>query len=323
MIDTLLTYESGSFDPFLNLATEQHLLETVKGGCCLLYLWQNENTVVIGRNQNPWAECRATLLESEGGHLARRLSGGGAVFHDVGNLNFTFIVPTEDYDLRKQQRVLLEACRAFGIPAELSGRNDLTADGRKFSGNAFYRSGDRSYHHGTLLVNVDGEKLSRYLTPTKAKLETKGVASVRSRVVNLVELCPTLTIDGLKRALVDAFETVYGLKSTPKVLTDEDNARIDELWEHYASWDWRYGQKLPFTLRTEGRFPWGGAELQLQINEGVIRRAAVYSDDMDFAFPPALEQALTGCRFDLDALGKALGTVPHGEDILTLLKQEI
>ena len=323
MIETLATFDSGSFDPYLNLAMEQHLLETVKGGCCLLYLWQNQNTVVIGRNQNPWAECRATLLESEGGHLARRLSGGGAVFHDVGNLNFTFLVPTEDYDLRKQQRVLLEACRAFGIPAELSGRNDLTADGRKFSGNAFYRSGDRSYHHGTLLVNVDGEKLSRYLTPTKAKLETKGVASVRSRVVNLVELCPTLTIDGLKRALVDAFETVYGLKSTPKVLTDEDNARIDELWEHYASWDWRYGQKLPFTLRTEGRFAWGGAELQLQINEGVIQRTAVYSDDMDFAFPPALEQALTGCRFDLDALGKALGTVPHGEDILTLLKQEI
>ena len=205
MIEALATYESGSFDPFLNLAMEQHLLETVASGCCLLYLWQNENTVVIGKNQNPWAECRASLLEEEGGHLARRLSGGGAVFHDLGNLNFTFLVPTTDYDLQKQQRVLLEACRSFGIPAELSGRNDLTADGRKFSGNAFYHNGPRSYHHGTLLVDVDGAKLQRYLTPTKAKLETKGVPSVRSRVVNLKELCPTIPIDSLKRALVAAF----------------------------------------------------------------------------------------------------------------------
>lgn len=323
MIERLYTYESGSFDPFLNLATEQHLLDTVEGGCCLLYLWQNQNTVVIGRNQNPWAECRASLLESEGGYLARRLSGGGAVFHDLGNLNFTFIVPTADYDLTKQQTVLLEACRAFGIPAELSGRNDLTADGRKFSGNAFYHNGPRSYHHGTLLVDVDGEKLARYLTPTKAKLETKGVSSVRSRVVNLRELCPGLTIEALKKALADAFEKVYGLPTAPKALTDADSARIAELREHYSSWDWRYGQKLPFTLRCEGRFPWGGAELQLQVNEGVVQRAAVYSDDMDFAFPPALEKALTGCRFDPDALGQALTAVPHGADILTLLEQEI
>ena len=268
MTQTLLTYESGSFDPFLNLATEQHLLDTVEGGCCLLYLWQNQNTVVIGKNQNPWAECRASLLESEGGHLARRLSGGGAVFHDLGNLNFTFLVPTEDYDLGKQQRVLLEACQSFGIPAELSGRNDLTADGRKFSGNAFYHNGSRSYHHGTLLVNVDGEKLSRYLTPTRAKLEAKGVPSVRSRVVNLMELCPTLSIDGLKKALVEAFEKVYGLKSAPRILTEADTARIAQLRETYASWDWRFGQRLPFTCRAEGRFAWGGVETQLDVDRG-------------------------------------------------------
>lgn len=319
MIENLLTYESGSFDPFLNLAMEQHLLETVGGGCCLLYLWQNQNTVVIGKNQNPWAECRSSLLEAEGGHLARRLSGGGAVFHDRGNLNFTFLVPSSDYDLEKQQRVLLEACRAFGIPAELSGRNDLTADGRKFSGNAFYHNGARSYHHGTLLVDVDGEKLARYLTPTKAKLETKGVASVRSRVVNLIELCPALTIDSLKKALIDAFERVYGLKSVPRILTDADRQRVTELRETYSSWAWRYGQRLPFTCRAQGRFPWGGVEIQLDVDQGTIRRAAVYSDDMDFAFPPALEKALMGCRFSPDALAERLQNVPHGSDVLSLL----
>lgn len=321
MIETLATFDSGSFDPYLNLAMEQHLLETVESGCCLLYLWQNQNTVVIGKNQNPWAECRVSLLESEGGHLARRLSGGGAVFHDLGNLNFTFLVATADYDLAKQQRVLLEACRTFGIPAELSGRNDLTADGRKFSGNAFYHNGPRSYHHGTLLVDVDGAKLQRYLTPSKAKLEAKGVPSVRSRVVNLKELCPALTINDLKQALVAAFEKVYGLKSAPWTLADPD--RVTELREQYAGWAWRFGQKLPFTCRVEGRFAWGGVEVQLCIDEGVIRQAAVYSDDMDFAFPPALEQALTGCAFRRDVLSENLRTVSHGMDIFTLLQQEI
>lgn len=323
MIDRLATYESGSLDPFLNLAIEQHLLDTVEGGCCLLYLWQNQNTVVVGKNQNPWAECRVSLLEEEGGHLARRLSGGGAVFHDLGNLNFTFLVPTEDYDLQKQQRVLLTACRALGVPAELSGRNDLTADGRKFSGNAFYHNGHRSYHHGTIMVDVDGQKLSRYLTPTKAKLESKGVASVRSRVVNLIELCPALTIDGLKRALTGAFEQVYGLPSAPRVLTDADRDRVADLRETYASWTWRFGQRLPFTCRAAGRFAWGGVEVQLQVNEGVIQQAAVYSDDMDFTFPPALKQVLTGCPLSADDLRKALQTVPHGADIFTLLQQEI
>ena len=322
MIRALNTYESGSFDPFWNLALEQHLLETVEGGCCLLYLWQNQKTVVIGRNQNPWAECRADLLESEGGHLARRLSGGGAVFHDLGNLNFTFIVPTGDYDLAKQQRVLLAACRCFGVPAELNGRNDLITNGRKFSGNAFYRSGQRAYHHGTLLVDVDGEQLMRYLTPPRAKLEARGVASVRARVVNLRELCPAVTVEGLKQALVESFEEVYGLKSAPRALHEEDRRRVEALREHYAGWAWRFGQRLPFTLRTEGRFPWGGVELQLQIDEGVIRRAAVYSDDMDFAFPPALEAALTGCPFARPALAEALQTVPHGADILSLLQEQ-
>ena len=321
MIERLLTYESGSLDPFLNLATEQHLLETVNGGCCLLYLWQNENTVVVGRNQNPWAECRVSLLEDEGGHLARRLSGGGAVFHDLGNLNFTFLVPTADYDLIKQQRVLLEACRSFGVPAELSGRNDLTADSRKFSGNAFYHNGPRSYHHGTLLVDVNGEKLARYLTPARAKLEAKGVPSVRSRVVNLRELCPSITIDGLKKALVASFEEVYGLKSAPRVMTEADESRVAALRETYAGWAWRFGQKLPFTCRTEGRFAWGGVEIQLQVNEGVIQRAAVFSDDMDFAFPPALEAALAGCRFDRDALAARLETVSHRAEIMELLRQ--
>ena len=322
MIDRLLTFESGSFDPFENLAIEQHLLETVGGGCCLFYLWQNQNTVVIGKNQNPYSECRVSLLEAEGGHLARRLSGGGAVFHDLGNLNFTFLVPTADYDLARQQRGLLTACQSFGIPAEFSGRNDLLADGRKFSGNAFYHNGPRSYHHGTLLVDVDGEKLARYLTPSRAKLAAKGVASVRSRVVNLLELCPTLTIDGLKKALVAAFEQVYGLQSAPRRFTEADDKRVQELREIYQSPAWRLGKRFDCTFRCEDRFSWGSVEIELTVAEGRVQRAVVYSDDMDFAFPPALEQALTGCPLNGVDLAQALTSVPHGADILTLLQQQ-
>lgn len=211
MIDKLKLYRGQSFDPFFNLAVEEYLLQNTDEGCCTLYLWQNQNTVVIGRNQNAFKECRTTLLEDEGGKLARRLSGGGAVFHDLGNLNFTFLVPTADYDLDKQLKVIELACEKLGVKVERSGRNDILADGRKFSGNAFYKNGPRAYHHGTLMVDVDREKMGRYLNPSKAKLSSKGVDSVRSRVVNLKELAPDTTIELLSQKLAEAFGQVYGL----------------------------------------------------------------------------------------------------------------
>ena len=209
MIKHLYTYSGSGTDPYRNLALEQYLTEHVADDACILYLWQNQNTVVIGRNQNAWQECRTGLLEQEGGTLARRLSGGGAVFHDMGNLNFTFSVSTGNYDLPRQQRVILEACRLLGIQAELSGRNDLLAQGRKFSGNSFYNHGGRSFHNGTLLIDADMTKMGRYLSPSPAKIASKGVASVASRVVNLRELCPGLTVAGMTDAMNRAFQQVY------------------------------------------------------------------------------------------------------------------
>ena len=189
-MNTVIT--SVSTDPWHNLALEE-LLFTSGGEGTVLYLWQNRNTVVIGRNQNAWKECRADLLEREGGRLARRTSGGGAVFHDMGNLNFTFITPRGGYDLERQLGVILGAVRSQGIDAGFTGRNDLvTAGGGKFSGNAFCFSRDRGLHHGTILVDVDMDKLSRYLVPSADKLRSKGVDSVRSRVANLRELNPDM-----------------------------------------------------------------------------------------------------------------------------------
>ena len=178
MIDRIKILRGKSQDPYYNLAVEQVLLESVREGECILYLWRNSNTVVIGKNQNAWKECRSSLLYEEGGKLARRLSGGGAVFHDLGNLNFTFLVRQQDYDQDRQLSVIEDAVRSLGVDALRSGRNDILAEGKKFSGNAFYKNGVQAYHHGTLLVDVDMEKLSRYPSPSKAKLAATGVDSV-------------------------------------------------------------------------------------------------------------------------------------------------
>lgn len=306
MIQRLQFCVGEGFDPYLNLAVEQYLLEHVEDGCCVLYLWQNQNTVVIGRNQNAWKECRTTLLTQEGGHLARRLSGGGAVFHDVGNLNFTFLLSADDYDVSRQLSVILEACRSLGIHAEASGRNDLLADGRKFSGNAFYQSGGHAYHHGTLLVDADTGRMGRYLCPSKAKLAAKGVDSVRSRVVNLRELCPGLTIHMMQEALKDAFGHIYGLPLEPIHVNNLDRQAIANIRERNKSWEWIYGRSLPFSFSCQGQFAWGNLQMKLNVEDGLIQTAQVYSDAMDWEIPPRIEQALQGCRFTMDALQQQL-----------------
>lgn len=326
MIQHLQIYVGSGYDPYENLAIEKLLLDTVVPGTCILYLWQNQNTVVIGHNQNAWAECRTSLLEQEKGKLARRLSGGGAVFHDLGNLNFTFLVRDEDYDVDRQLSVIQEACRLTGITAEKSGRNDLLADGRKFSGNAFYHRGGHAYHHGTLMVDVDKDKLSRYLSPPKAKLEAKGVASVRSRVVNLNELSPGLTCDKMKELMSKAFETVYQLQAEPIVLSPADMEAIRQTAELYGSWEHLYGSPLPFTFRCSEWFPWGHIMLQLQAKGGIITGAKVYSDAMDWLLAPQLEQALTGRPFRLDDMVAAVESVITDSDVrsdlVALLNQQ-
>lgn len=324
MITELGIYTSTGFDPHRNLAIEQYLLEHLHEGQCILYLWQNENTVVIGRNQNPWKECKATLLEQEGGHLARRLSGGGAVFHDLGNLNFTFLVPQNHYDLDRQLEVIQQAVGSLGIPAERSGRNDILSGGRKFSGNAFYKNGKQAYHHGTLLVDADMEKLNRYLTPSKLKLQAKGVDSVRSRVVNLRELNPKITIERLKSALAEAFSRVYGLPAAVIGEDEPDAAAVEALTLKNRSWDWLYGQKLPFTMDCQAHFPWGGVQIQLQVESGTIGQVKVYSDAMDWRLSQDLEALLQGTPLSPGALEEiSMDCREMLGDCLKLLRQQL
>lgn len=324
MIEKLFICNATGTDPYENLALEQYMLENLRPGQVILYLWQNAHTVVIGKNQNAWAECRVSLLEEEGGKLSRRLSGGGAVYHDLGNLNFTFIAMDEDYDLNKQLSVIIEACRLSGIHAEKSGRNDLLAEGRKFSGNAFYHHNGRSYHHGTLLITSDMEKLQRYLSPPKAKLEAKGVSSVRSRVVNLSELAPGLTCKQMHSYMMQAFCTVYGMEAEEYVI--EAPEAVSTLAEKNRSWAHLFGAPLPFSFQCERYFPWGFVQLQLQTEKGVIRAAKLYTDAMDWQLPQKAEQALTGCKFrQADMVTALFKSLPHQQatDLAALLEEHL
>lgn len=327
MIQKIFIYNAQGTNPHENLAAEKVLMDAIQPGEAMLYLWQNYHTVVIGKNQNAWLECRTSLLEEEGGKLARRLSGGGAVYHDLGNLNFTFLLCKEDYDLEKQVEVIRRACALAGIAVEKSGRNDLLADGRKFSGNAFYQDKIHAYHHGTLMVDVDTEKLGRYLSPPKAKLQAKGVASVRSRVVNLKALSPALTIDAMRDFMAQAFQQVYGLTAETYQPDAAAQAKIQKLKEQYSSWEYLYGAPLAFSFCCEEKFDWGYIQLQLDAKGGMIHDAAINTDAMDWTLSDSIVRALKGCRFETEAMISALrGTCLPADvqdDLCSLIKKQV
>ena len=306
MIQTLTTYESMTTDPYTNLAVEEYLTFHAEPGECILYLWQNAHTVVIGRNQNCWKECRVSELEADGGHLVRRLSGGGAVYHDLGNLNFTFCMRKEDADVDRQLQVIIEAVASFGLTAEKTGRNDVAINGQKFSGNAFFDSKGCYYHHGTLLLNVDTASMSRFLNPSKAKLQSKGVSSVRSRVVNLSSLCPHITVDTMKQAMFTAFSKVYGLPAVPLCADRLAQTAIQKGRERFSSDRWKYGPKIPFTNRLEQRFSWGEVNLDLHVNEGMITKALLSSDSMEADWFSDIGTEFQGLPYRTDVLCKAL-----------------
>lgn len=307
MIEKITYIESSQTDPRKNLAVEEQLLLTCGADECILYLWQNRHTVVIGRNQNAWKECLVDRLKEDGGYLVRRPSGGGAVYHDLGNLNFTFLVQKENYDLDRQLEVIIRAVKRLGIEAEKSGRNDILAGGKKFSGNAFYEQGSRCYHHGTLMADVNIGELSKYLTVSKEKLKSKGVDSVKSRVANLKEFCQDLTVAGLKEALVAAFEEVYGQKAGTRSVEELDQEELAGLEKKYSSWEWTFGRKTDFTYELSRRFPWGTVTLQLQVKGGRIEDAAAWSDCMKPQVILDLPRYLKGLYYRREAVLPQLG----------------
>lgn len=301
--------------PYHNIALEKILLEDMPKGSMTLYLWQNEHTVVIGRNQCAWRECNVSALQNDGGYLARRLSGGGAVYHDLGNLNFTFLYDKSVEDISKQTSVIAKAVATFGLHAEQSGRNDITIDGKKFSGNAYYTQGDRAYHHGTLLVNVDPVPLGKYLTTDAAKYRSKGVSSVRSRVVNLQTLCEDITIDSLADRLSKTFCEVYGMDA--EVITEDflSQAKILTAQKELEDWNWVYGRPMEFTWANEKRFPFGLIRIELNVKSGIISDCAFYSDAMSIDIFSNIKQAVINKEANLDSFKKALSESNTEESI--------
>ena len=227
-------YFSNEFDPYTNLAVERCLFEFANENTAILYLWQNDNTIVIGRNQDVYSECRADEFKANGGRIARRMSGGGAVYHDLGNLNFSIITDRAQDDERAYFDIILRVAASLGIKAEPSGRNDVIFGGRKFSGSAVYDDGEKVCRHGTVLVCSDIEKMTYYLTPEREKLNRHGVESVRSRVMNLSEVDPEITVEAVKKSFIEA--------ACAEPLYEKINKQmLEEYAELFGSEKWIYG----------------------------------------------------------------------------------
>ncbi len=311
---------STSNDPWHNLALEDYLMHNMPDEeSAVLYLWQNQNTVVIGRNQNAWAECKTALLEEEGGRLARRTTGGGAVFHDLGNLNFSIILPEKKFNLDDTFGLVLSAVLSAGIEAERSGRNDILTAGAKFSGNAFRTARGFGLHHGTLLVDSDYARVGRYLTVANSKLAAKGVQSVRSRVINLTDVKPDVTVAQLEQTMEQSFANYIESTAAPgqewefKHMVDSDfidEQGYAELEHHFASWDWRYGESIRFDTEIEVRFDWGIIRLGLLIKNGLVSSAHIYSDALDSDFISALTGQFDGVKFHSKELAEAVRSFP-------------
>lgn len=296
----LKVFLSDSLNPHLNLATEEWIFHNLDPSQQVLFLWRNEETVVIGRNQNPWSECNLAQMKTDKVHLARRTTGGGAVFHDLGNTNFTFLSPKESYKRDNNVQIIFDALKTFGIQGEASGRNDLLIpfhDGpRKFSGSAYREKKDRAFHHGTLLLHADLTRLGNYLTPNPKKLQAKGKESVRARVANLSEVRPDLRHEQIVPAMIAAFEKFYGTIAEVENLTMESLQKTPELKSQYdqlSSWEWLYGSTLEFSHKMDDYLSLGFFDFQFKVEEGVIKDLEIFTDCL---YPQFIDDLKTGLR---------------------------
>ena len=278
------------YNPYINLAVESNLLDNFLPNTVSLFLWRNKQTVVIGTNQNPYSECDVNTLLDEGGHLARRRTGGGAVYHDLGNLNFSFIADKNIYDVNRQMQVIQKALLNFNLETEVSGRNDITYQGRKFSGNAFAKTKFQGLHHGTILIKTDSERLQRYLKVKPAKLHKHGVKSVASRVINLSEVAD-ITSENIIPHLIKAFEDIYQNTATIIDFNDLCNEDAIKLSQSISSEEYLFGKWKEFHTKKSASFDWGNIDIDLNIDEdkGIIKDINIASDSLD---PASINSAM-------------------------------
>jgi len=300
----------GITDPQINLAIEEYALKNLDINETYLLFYINEPSIIIGKNQNTIEEINTEYVESNGIKVVRRLSGGGAVYHDLGNLNFSFITKDDGesfHNFRKFTEPVVKALNKLGVKAELSGRNDLEVGGRKISGNAQFSTKGRMFSHGTLMLNSEIDNVVSALKVKKDKIESKGIKSVRSRVANISEfLTDKLEIGEFRSLLLkNIFE---GQEEIPEyVLTDEDREKIHQLSkERYQNWEWNYGRSPKFNLQHSHRFPVGSIDVRLEVNKGVIENCKIYGDFFGVGDVSEIEEKLKGRRYEKSEIDKAL-----------------
>jgi len=300
-------------DASLNLALEEYALRRLPDDDDYLLFYVNAPSVIIGRNQITAEEINEAYVREKGIQVVRRLSGGGAVYHDLGNLNFSFITRDDSssfHNFRKFTEPVVAALRKLGVEAELSGRNDIQVGERKISGNAQFAVKGRMFSHGTLLFNSEPEAIVAALKPNPAKFESKATKSVRSRVANISEfLAAPMTMDEFKRYLL---ESIFEGKPIPRYeLSEDDWAAVRRLAdERYRSWDWNYGRSPAFNVRNVGRIEGAGTyDVRLFVENGVIREANVYGDFFGTGDAQEATAKLTGVRYEREAIREALQDV--------------
>jgi lipoate-protein ligase A len=295
--------------PHFNLAMEEYVLRHFDPGGEYLLLWQNEPAIIIGRHQNALEEIHQAYVKENKIHVVRRLSGGGAVYHDLGNLNFTFIkkaVRSEMLDFKAFTQPVVHALKKLGIRAQQSGRNDLTIAGKKFSGNAQYLHRNNILHHGTLLFDSDLTVLGKALRVQADKIESKGVKSVKSRVTNIRKHLSgdlDVSIDEFKSLLRDSIAEIHGGDFAEYSFTETDFAAIRTIMkERYLSWQWNYGRAPAFNIRNSRRFPQGKIEILLEVKKGLIDNCKIYGDFLGLVSLEAFEEGIKGLRYEEESI---------------------
>jgi lipoate-protein ligase A len=310
----------GSTDASRNLALEEYVLRHRMGDDDLLLFYVNAPAIIIGRNQNTIEEIAPDVVAERGIQVVRRVSGGGAVYHDLGNLNFSFMTRDVSGRFNRYDRFngpVVEVLRDLGVPAEIGGRNDILAGGRKISGNAQFATPDRMFSHGTLLVHSNLDDVTAALRPRPGKVESKGVKSIRSRVANINEFLvqPVDTGEhalGVHELRERILERIFGTRDRSAIpgveLTGDDWRKVDELRAtKYANWAWNYGENPPSNVQRAQRFPAGEIDLRFDVHQGLISGLRIFGDFMGRRDVAELESLLRGVAYDRDAMLAAIG----------------
>ena len=316
--------ETGSLDPAYNLAFEEVVLRRRTQGDYLL-LWQNDNTIVVGQNQNAEAEINRAFVEAHGIHVVRRSTGGGAVYHDLGNLNYSFITDSGDAQrltMERFTRPVVEALRGLGLQAEASGRNDILVEGRKVSGTAQRMIRDRILHHGTMLFDANPDMVAGALNVDPAKFQSKGSKSVRSRIGNIRSfLKEDMDLPAFWAYLKQA---LAGDGLTPDQLTAEELAEAEALRrDKYATWEWTYGRSPKYSMTNRRRWDGGTLEPHLEVEKGCITGVVFYGDFLSLRPLEPVAEALLGCPFRREDVGAVLDRFPLEQYFGTITRDEI